>query len=67
MNEHWPPLVVRRWQEVLVLRNPNDWFNEDHDPIEEALINRPLHELRGLVVGQVAELESPSASRSPGN
>jgi hypothetical protein len=58
MNEHWPPLVVRRWQEVVILRNPDDWFNEDHDPIGEALISRPLHELRGLVVGQVAELES---------
>jgi len=58
MNEYWPPLVVRRWQEVLYRRNPHDWFNYDHDPIEEALISRALHELRGLIVGQVAELES---------
>ena len=58
MNEYWPPLVVRRWQEILYSRNPDDWFDRDHDPIEEAVISRPLHELRGLVVGQVAEIES---------
>jgi hypothetical protein len=58
MHEYWPPLVVRRWQGVLYSRDPNDWFDWDHDPIEEALISRRLHELRGLVVGQVAEIES---------
>jgi hypothetical protein len=58
MNEYWPPLVVRRWQEILYSRNPDDWFDRDHDPIEEAVISRPLHELRGLIVGQVAEIES---------
>ena len=58
MNEYWPPLVVRRWQEILYSRDPDDWFDRDHDPIAEAVISRPLHELRGLVVGQVAEIES---------
>ena len=58
MHEYWPPLVVRRWQGVLYSRNPDDWFDWDHDPIEEAVISRRLHELRGLVVGQVAEIES---------
>jgi hypothetical protein len=58
MSEYWPPLVVRRWQGVLYSRNPDDWFGWDHDPIEEAVISRQLHELRGLVVGQVAEVES---------
>ena len=58
MNEYWPPLVVRRWQGILHSRNLDNWFDWDHDPIEEAVISRPLHELRGLVVGQVAEIES---------
>jgi hypothetical protein len=58
MNEYWPPLVVRRWQGILYLRNTDDWFDWDHDPVEEAVISSRLHELRGLVVGQVAEIES---------
>ena len=61
MNERWPPLVVRRWQEVLILRNPDGWFNEDHDPIEEALISRPLHELRGLGGGGESNAEAEKA------
>lgn len=58
MNEYWPPLVVRRWQEVLYSRDPGDWFHWDHDPVQEALISRRLHEMHGIVVGQVAEIES---------
>jgi hypothetical protein len=30
----------------------------DHDPIAEADISRRLHEMRGLVIGQIAEIES---------
>jgi hypothetical protein len=58
MSEYWPPLVVRRWQGVLYSKSPDAQFDWDHDPIEEAVISRRLHELRGLVVGQVAEVES---------
>jgi hypothetical protein len=57
VNEYWPPLVVRRWQGVLFSRDPGD-FDWDHDPVREAVISRRLHELRGLVVGQVAEIEA---------
>jgi hypothetical protein len=41
------------------MRDP-DWgsFEEDYDYIEEAKDSRRLHELRGLVIGQVAEIES---------
>src|SRR5580692_9257966 len=57
MSVRWPPLVVRNWREVLYGRS-KDYFSEDHDPIQEASIARRMHELRGLVVGQVAEIEA---------
>jgi hypothetical protein len=58
MNVNWPPLVVRSWQGALYDRSPRNWIDWDHDPVQEAIISRRLHELRGLVVGQVAEIES---------
>lgn len=58
MNINWPPQVVRSWQGALYDRSPRDGIDWDHDPVQEAIISRRLHELRGLVVGQVAEIES---------
>jgi hypothetical protein len=36
---------------------PDEYYDLDHDYVQEAIESRPLHELRGLVVGQVAEIE----------
>lgn len=58
MSIKWPPLVVRSWQGVLYERDREYSFDLDHDPVQEATISRRMHELRGLVVGQVAEIES---------
>jgi len=58
MSVKWPPLVVRTWQGVLHGRDRENFFDWDHDPEQEATISRRMHELRGLVVGQVAEIES---------
>ena len=57
--DDWPPLTVRDWQTVLDRRRP-DWGSDevDHDGIEAAEESRRLHELRGIIVGQVAEIES---------
>lgn len=58
MSIIWPPLVVRSWQGVLYERDDESFCGWDHDPKQEATISRRMHELRGLVVGQVAEIES---------
>ena len=57
MSVKWPPLVVRSWRGVLSERD-REYHDWDHDPIQEAVISQRMHELRGLVVGQVAEIES---------
>lgn len=55
----WPPLSVRDWQTVLGMRGPDcGGHEEDYDYIEAAEASRRLHELRGLVIGQVAEIEA---------
>lgn len=57
MRVNWPPTAVRTWQGALYSRSPEeDWIGE-HDDAQEAAESRPLHELRGLVIGQVAEIE----------
>lgn len=55
----WPPLSVRRWSGVLAMRH-HEWGSapEDRDYLVEAEESRRMHELRGLIVGQVAEIES---------
>jgi hypothetical protein len=58
MSVKWPPLVVRSWHGVLYERDRQYFFDWNHDPVQEATISRRMHELRGLVVGQVAEIES---------
>jgi hypothetical protein len=58
MDVQWPPFSVRPWLTVHDSRLPSDGTPWDHDPIAEANISRRLHEMRGLVIGQVAEVES---------
>jgi hypothetical protein len=55
----WPPLTVRDWKTVLAQRDP-DWGyeEEDFDGVLAARESRRIHELRGLIVGQVAEIEN---------
>jgi len=55
----WPPLSVRDWRSVLAQRDP-DWGSEeeDFDGISAARESRRIHELRGVIVGQVAEIEN---------
>jgi hypothetical protein len=55
----WPPLSVRDWGSVLAQRDP-DWGREeeDFDGISGAHESRRIHELRGVIVGQVAEIEN---------
>jgi hypothetical protein len=55
----WPPLSVRDWRSVLARRDP-DWGSEegDFDGISAAHESRRIHELRGVMVGQVAEIEN---------
>ena len=57
--DEWPELTVRSWRTVLAKRDP-DWGSqeEDHDGIDEAYESRRLHELRGIIIGQVAEIEN---------
>lgn len=57
MSVRWPPLAVRTWQGALNSRDP-EYREFDYEHEVEAIESRRLHELRGLVVGQVAELES---------
>ncbi len=52
----WPELTVRSWQGVLARRDP-EWRSWDDDDYEEASEGRRLHELRGLIMAQVAEIE----------
>ena len=57
--DDWPPLSVRRWQQVLAMRDPSwGWQAEDYDDISGAAESRRMHELRGVIVGQVAEIEN---------
>jgi hypothetical protein len=55
----WPPISVRDWQAVLAQREP-DWGSEeeDLDGILAARESRRIRELRGVIVGQVAEIEN---------
>ena len=55
----WPPLSVRDWKAVLAQRDP-DWGSqeEDFDGILASYQSRRIHELRGVIVGQVAEIEN---------
>jgi hypothetical protein len=55
----WPPLSVRDWQTVLALRDP-EWGSEegDRDGFLAADDSRRIHELRGVIIGQVAEIEN---------
>ena len=57
MSVRWPPLTVRTWQGALNSRDP-EYREFDHEHEVEAEESKRLHELRGLVIGQVAELES---------
>src|ERR687887_1254948 len=54
----WPELTVRGWRGVLARRQP-DWgsWDDDDDLVGEAREAIRLHELRGLVMAQVAEIE----------
>lgn len=54
----WPPLSVRDWRSVLAQRDP-DWGPQegDFDGILAARESRRIHELRGVIVGLVAEIE----------
>ena len=55
----WPPLSVRDWQSVLAQREPDFGSeDEDFDGILAASASRRIHELRGVIVGQVAEIEN---------
>jgi hypothetical protein len=55
----WPPVSVRNWRAVLAMRDP-DWgkLAEDYDDTAAAAESRRLHELRGVIIGQVAEIEN---------
>lgn len=58
-HSYWPPLSVRGWPSALGMRDA-DWgsASEDYDDVASAEESRRLHELRGLIVGQVAEIEN---------
>jgi hypothetical protein len=58
-HSRWPPLSMHGWQQVLNMRDP-DWGSaaEDQDDLMAAEESRRMHELRGLIVGQVAEIEN---------
>lgn len=56
----WPAGTVRRWEDVLYRRHPpaaEDDYMDDYDPVEAAAAARSVHERRGLVMAQVAEIE----------
>lgn len=53
----WPEMTVRSWRGVLERRNPGQYFWEPDDYSEEAEEARRIHELRGLIMAQVAEIE----------
>lgn len=55
----WPDLGVRSWQGVLTERLPREDLYEDDasDHLLEARESRRIHELRGLFLAQVAEVE----------
>jgi hypothetical protein len=55
----WPDLSVRPWRGVLAERLPRDDFYEmgGEDFLLEAAEARRLHELRGLFLAQVSEVE----------
>lgn len=52
----WPELTVRNWRGVLARRDP-EWRAWDDDDYAEAGEARRLHELRGLIMAQIAEIE----------
>jgi hypothetical protein len=54
-----PALTVRDWPSVLDMRRP-DWgcCEEDDDGVRAAEESRRIHELRGVIIGQVSEIES---------
>jgi len=55
----WPELTVRSWQTVLAKRDSEWGFEtDDHDWIDEASDSRRLHEMRRVIIGQVAEIEN---------
>jgi len=56
MRVNWPSLAVRTWQGALYSRSQEYWVGE-HDDALEAAEGRPLHELRGIIIGQAAEIE----------
>lgn len=55
----WPPLTVRAWQGMFALRN-HEWGTDEgyYDDVSAASLSRRLHELRGVIIGQVAEIEA---------
>lgn len=53
----WPDLSVRTWRGVLSSREPHEWDDGEHNYAVEAEFARHLHELRGLMMAQVAEIE----------
>lgn len=57
MKINWPPFVVRGWRGALYNRD-SEWYDDDIDDVQEAIDARPLHELRGIIIGQAAEIES---------
>jgi hypothetical protein len=57
MEINWPPFAVRSWRGALYNRDP-ECYDDDTDDVQEAIDAQPLHELRGLIIGQVAEIES---------
>lgn len=60
-HNYWPPLSVRGWSQVLAMRDPSWGSEPDHyDDISAAEESRRMHELRGLIVGQVAEIKTCS-------
>lgn len=57
LDDRWPELGIRRWGDVLVRRHPEvDYIDED-DSYAESRESHRIHELRGLIMAQVAEIE----------
>jgi hypothetical protein len=55
----WPAMTVHDWNTAWAKRDP-EWGAEegDRDGIDTASETKRLHELRGVIIGQVAEIES---------
>ena len=57
-NSGWPELGVRRWGDVLEMRTSSSYdYAYDGDSYAASDESRRIHELRGLVMSQVAEIE----------